>query len=72
MEARGGGRPEQLRQVSPAQQAALPQIPWRTIVQTRNRIAHNYGRVDIDILDGIVQSDLPDLIGEIDAALANG
>ncbi len=38
-----------------------PQIPWSQIVGMRNRIAHDYLNVDMDIVWDIVTHDLPSL-----------
>ena len=38
-----------------------PQIPWRAMINTRNRIIHDYDNVDIDIVWEILQKDLPPL-----------
>ena len=37
---------------------AHPEIPWRTIVGARNRIAHGYLGID----DDIIQNDIPALL----------
>ena len=39
-----------------------PKIPWRTIVSTRNRIAHGYLGIDNDIIWDIIQNDIPVLL----------
>lgn len=39
-----------------------PEIPWRTIVSTRNRIAHGYLGIDNDIIWDIIQNDVPALL----------
>jgi uncharacterized protein with HEPN domain len=62
---------EILKRVSPARQAAMPGIRWRQAKGMRERIAHDYGRIDLDILEGVVETDLPSLIDQIDAALAD-
>jgi uncharacterized protein with HEPN domain len=36
-------------------------IPWRYMIGTRNIIAYEYSRVDVDIIWEIVHSDLPTL-----------
>ena len=37
----------------------------------RNRIVHDYGHVDIEVLEGVVIDDLPVIIAEIDRLLAS-
>lgn len=60
---------ELLKRVTPAQQAAMPDIPWRQAKGMRERIAHDYGKIDLDILEGVIKTSLPSLISQIDAAL---
>ncbi len=42
--------------------AANPEIPWRLIVATRNRLIHGYLGIDNDTLWSIVQGDVPALL----------
>ena len=39
-----------------------PDIPWRRIVGTRNRVAHGYLGIDDDVVWDIIQTDVPDLL----------
>jgi uncharacterized protein with HEPN domain len=39
-----------------------PQIPWRMIIATRNRLIHGYLGIDNDTLWSIVQADIPALL----------
>jgi uncharacterized protein with HEPN domain len=41
---------EAARKVSPGFQAEHPAIPWRGIITTRHILAHEYGRVDEEII----------------------
>lgn len=50
-----------------AQHAAMP---WRKIVDTRNLIVHAYHRIAPQIVFGIVRSNMPQLIEEIERMLA--
>ncbi|WP_017303319.1 DUF86 domain-containing protein [Spirulina subsalsa] len=38
-----------------------PTIPWHAIISMRNRLIHNYGNVDLDIVWQVVSQDLPKL-----------
>jgi uncharacterized protein with HEPN domain len=51
--------------VSEPAQAGHPEIPWRSIVGTRNRLIHGYDDVDYDILWDIVTVDFPPLASQI-------
>jgi uncharacterized protein with HEPN domain len=44
-----------------------PQIPWRLIVATRNRLIHGYLGIDNDTLWSIIGSDIPALLPELNA-----
>lgn len=48
-----------------ALRTANPQIPWRLIIATRNRLIHGYLGIDNDILWSIIQSDIPDLLPKL-------
>jgi uncharacterized protein with HEPN domain len=42
-----------------------PEIPWRQVVSTRNRLIHGYYDIDLSIIWGIVTHDLPPVITEL-------
>ncbi len=42
--------------------AAHPEIPWRMIIATRNRLIHGYLGIDDDTLWSIVRDDVPALM----------
>lgn len=46
-----------------------PQIPWREIADTRNRLIHGYFDVDHDIVWQIVTVDLPALVPELETLI---
>lgn len=39
-----------------------PEIPWRIIIATRNRLIHGYLGIDDDTLWSIIQDDVPELL----------
>ena len=49
---------------------ACPQIPWRLIVATRNRLIHSYLGIDNDTLWSIIRSDIPALLPALRALKA--
>ncbi len=49
-----------------ALRADHPEIPWDDIAGMRDRLAHDYGNVDVEILREIVDVYLPRLVGSID------
>jgi uncharacterized protein with HEPN domain len=44
-----------------------PEIPWRNMRGMRNRIAHGYFDINLDVVWDTVQSALPDLIERLSA-----
>jgi uncharacterized protein with HEPN domain len=46
-------------------------VPWRQIAATRNRLIHGYISVHLDIVWAIVQDNLPPLIRQLEAIVAN-
>jgi len=46
-----------------------PEIPWRDVVDLRNRLIHGYDEVDFDVLWAIIQDDLPPLIERLEQVL---
>lgn len=53
-------------------QDSHPEIPWRHIVGTRNRLVHGYDAVDHDILWRIVSDELPELVEKLRAVFSEG
>jgi uncharacterized protein with HEPN domain len=41
---------------------STPEIPWRMIIATRNRLIHGYLGIDEDTLWSIIQDDIPELL----------
>lgn len=62
---------EASRNVSESFQEKYPEIPWQPITGTRNRLAHGYIDVDLDIIWTIVTKDLPSLIRQLKRVLKN-
>ena len=46
--------------------SAYPEVPWREIAATRNRLIHGYFSVDLDIVWAIIEKDLPPLIMQLE------
>jgi len=44
---------------------ANPDLPWRLIIATRNRLIHGYLGIDDDTLWSIIQSDIPALLPKL-------
>ena len=63
---------EAASRISEPMQAAHPEIPWREIIGTRNRLIHGYDAVDYDILWEIVTADFLPLANQIKTVIAKG
>lgn len=57
---------EAARAVSPQYKAAHPQVPWRDTVTLRNRITHEYFRLDLPTIWEVVQREIPALAASIE------
>ena len=55
--------------VSPEFRAAHPELPWAEMSGLRNRLAHAYFDVDLDVLLDVVATDLPPLIAQVEGLL---
>lgn len=47
----------------------FPEIAWDEIAGMRDRLAHDYANIDVDIVGEVVDEHLPRLIGAIDRIL---
>jgi uncharacterized protein with HEPN domain len=54
---------EAAAQISDETRARAPEIPWTKVVGLRNLIAHEYFRVDLDVIEAIVAEQLEALDG---------
>ncbi|MBI5768596.1 MAG: DUF86 domain-containing protein [Verrucomicrobia bacterium] len=52
--------------VDAATVAALPAVPFPKISATRNRIVHDYGKVNFNIVWQITQEEIPSLIAALE------
>lgn len=57
---------EAVKRISPEFRAAHPEVPWRLIAGTRDKLIHFYEGVDLDEVWKMVISDLPELIRQIE------
>jgi uncharacterized protein with HEPN domain len=53
---------EAVKRLSPEFRAAHPEVPWRLIAGTRDKLIHFYEGVDLEEVRKMVTSDLPGLI----------
>ena len=50
--------------VSDETQSSVGDVPWTQLIGLRNRLVHDYGRIDRDILWDTLQGDIPSLIAQ--------
>ncbi|MBM4463090.1 MAG: DUF86 domain-containing protein [Chloroflexi bacterium] len=60
---------EAARNISPELRQRHPEIAWNLIIGTRDRLAHGYTEVNLDIIWAIVTQDLPPLIAQLQKML---
>ncbi|AEG91770.1 HepT-like ribonuclease domain-containing protein [Ramlibacter tataouinensis] len=50
--------------------ARHPQVPWRSIRDMRNQVAHGYFTIDTEVVWRTVQDALPDLLAKLPVVIA--
>jgi len=63
---------EAANRIPPSDRDRHPQVPWAQVIGLRNRLAHGYDRVDLDIVWQIVTRHLPPLVAQLDNILSSG
>ena len=58
---------ENTRKLTDAYRAARAGIPWKDISGLRNRIVHDYGNVDLEVVYATLTEDVPWLIEQFEA-----
>jgi uncharacterized protein with HEPN domain len=48
---------------------AHPEVPWQGSYEMRSVVAHDYFKVDLDIVWGTITNDLPGMRGDVQALL---
>lgn len=56
---------EAANHIPPDIRGQYPQIPWRLIIATRNRLIHGYLGIDNDTLWSIITDDTPSLLSQL-------
>jgi uncharacterized protein with HEPN domain len=60
---------EAARRVTDPTRLKVAALPWKLIVQIRNKLVHEYAHIRADIVWTTIQGDLPKMIAAIDAYL---
>ena len=63
---------EAVKRMSPEFRAAHPDVPWKLIAGTRDKLIHFYEGVDLEEVWKMVSSDLPELIRSIEPLAPGG
>lgn len=56
---------EVVKRLSPEFRESHPQIQWRQIAGMRDRLVHDYDEISIDLVWGVIQSNIPELLDYI-------
>lgn len=56
--------------ISMGTRSRFPHIPWKAVIGMRNQLIHAYFDVDHDIVWKTIQTALPDLIPQVEQAIA--
>lgn len=65
-----GEAANRLQREAPSFVEAHPEIPWSRIRGIRNRLAHGYLEINLDLDWGTLATALPDLVMQLDAVIA--
>lgn len=60
---------EAASRLSPECQTEFPQIPWKNIINMRNRLIHAYYDINLNTVWSTITDDLPPLIAELEKIL---
>ena len=53
---------ENVKKLSEEYKRKRPEIPWNAIYGLRNRIVHDYGNVDLNMVFETLKNDIPELL----------
>jgi len=62
---------EAASRVTPELRDAHPQVPWRDMIEMRNRLIHAYFDIDMNIVWATVRRALPDLLVQLEALISS-
>ena len=53
---------ESVKKLSDEYRKQRPEIPWNAMFGMRNRIVHDYGQVDLNVVYDTVKNDIPEVL----------
>lgn len=56
---------ESAAKLSTEERAAWPGVPWRDVIDMRNRLTHGYDTIDYDIVWEVMTIDLPPFLATL-------
>jgi len=62
---------EAARNISPVLRARHSEIPWSSVIGTRDRLAHGYMKISYNVVWAVITVDLPALIAQVEILLKN-
>jgi len=60
---------EAVKQMPPAELAQHPDVPWRRVARFRDRVAHGYFGIKLEIVWEIIHDHLPHLLAAVERSL---
>ena len=57
---------EAANSISPSFRSEFDQVPWRDIIDMRNRLIHGYFDIDLDLVWITVTDEMPELLEELE------
>ena len=63
---------EAANRVPREEHGSFPGIAWPDIIALRNRLIHGYDAVDLSVVWRVIQSDIPELVAELERGLGEG
>ena len=56
---------ENCKRLTDEYKSSRPEVPWSSMSGMRNRIVHDYGSVDLEIIYDTLKDDIPELLNTI-------
>lgn len=57
---------EAVKRLSPGFKEAHPEVPWKDVAGMRDRVIHDYRRVDLQIVSDVINQKAPSLLIQIE------